>query len=170
MRGENLMGRFDSIYEVESIGVGIDQDLQNPVGQYVDWWVFDPTHTKTDPVYDVGDYVEIGRQWRNPFRVPVVMATIVQGSSYQNERGFYTKDNLSMVINAVVMYELLPDMAYTPDRHLADRITYRGKLFTPTLIYPKGHIQDHLVVTRIDAEEVKPEEVVNDPQFAAWVV
>ena len=168
MRGQDLTGRFDSLFEVDHIGVGVGQDLQNPIGQTVRWWTFDPEVSKTDPVYDVGSYDGGGRRWHKPFVVPVVQATIAQGPQYQNDRGFYTVDNLTLVLNAPVVYRLMPDMMEIPDSHLVDRITYRGAVFQPTIIYPKGHIQDHLVVVRVDAEQVKPEEVVNDTQFAKY--
>lgn len=168
MRGQDLTGRFDSHFEVDHIGVGIGQDLQNPVGQSVMWWTFSPEDTQIDPVYDVGSYDGGGRRWRDPFEIPVVQASIAQGPYYQNDRGFYTVDNLTLLINAPLAYRLLPEMMAKPDTHLLDRIEYRGSLFRPTIVYPKGHIQNHLVVVRIDAEEVKPEEAVNDPQFAQY--
>jgi hypothetical protein len=135
----------------------------------VDWWAFDPDTTEVDPIYSVGSYDGGGRRWKEPFRLEVVLATISQGPVYQNDRGFYVTDNLTLLINSVEMYAKLPAMPYSPDVHLVDRIVYREKVFVPTLIYPKGHIQGHLVIGRVDAEEVKPEEVVNDPQFAHLV-
>lgn len=168
MRGQDLSGRFDSQFEVSHIGVGIGQDLEHPIGQTVLWWTYAPDESDTDPVYDVGSYDGGGRRWNKPFVVPVVQASINQGPQYQNDRGFYTMDNLTLVINAPVVYRLLPNLMHSPDGHILDRITYRGELFQPTTVYPKGHIHDHLVVVRIDADQVKPEEVVNDPQFVKY--
>jgi hypothetical protein len=165
MRGKDLTGRFDPVFETDHIGVGVEQDLQNPVGQHVDWYRFDSASSTVDPTYDTGDYEGGGRRWEKPFSIHVVLATISQGPQYQNDRGFYTTDTLTLVINAIEMYEHFPRMSAFPDEYLLDRIVYRGKLFSPNLIYPKGHIKEHLVVARVDAEEVKPEEVVNDPQF-----
>lgn len=165
MRGKDTEGRFTMNYEVASISDGIEYDLQNPVGQRVLWWVYSEEATEVDPVYDVGAYTG-GRMWHTPFVLPVVLASIEQGQLYQNDRGFYTLDQLRLIVNATELYSKLPRMAYSPDDHLKDRIEYRGHLFQPTLIYPKGHIQKHLVVVQIAAGEVKPEEWVNDPQFA----
>lgn len=165
MRGKNTFGRFSALYEIESVGAGVENDLQEPMGQKVRWWVYSEEGSEIDPVYSVGADVGTGRMWLPPFEISVVMATISQGPLYQNDRGFYTLDNLVLVVNATEMYTKLPDMAYGPDTHLKDRVEYRGHAFTPTLIYPKGHIQNHLVVVRIEALEVKPEELVNDVQF-----
>jgi len=165
MRGKNTFGRFSALHEIESVGEGVVNDLQEPMGQKVRWWVFSQAATEVDPVYDVGANTGTGRMWEVPFEMSVVQATITQGPLFQNDRGFYTLDNLVLVVNATEMYSKLPDMAYGPDAHLKDRVEYRSHVFTPTLIYPKGHIQNHLVVVRIEAQEVKPEELVNDVQF-----
>lgn len=165
MRGKSTFGRYSAFYEIASIGSGIENDLQEPMGQKVRWWTYNGDATEVDPVYSVGANVGTGRMWNVPFSMSVVQATIVQGPLFQNERGFYTMDNLTLVINATEMYGKLPDMAYAPDGHLKDRIEYRGHFFTPTMIYPKGHIQNHLLVVRVDALEVKNEELVNDSQF-----
>jgi hypothetical protein len=163
--GGNLTGRFTTTFEVESIGQGITQDLQNPVGQSVLWWVFNPDGTHVDPTYDVGDYWNRGRVWFTPIELPVVLATIEQGPGGHNERGMYTVDFLRLVINTPEVLPYLPNIVMEPDKHLLDRIEYRGALFQPTTIYPKGHVQHDMVVIQVEAEQIKDEEVVNDPQF-----
>lgn len=168
MRGSNTTGRFTTGYETESIAEGITNDLQQPVGQHVLWWFYSPDITEVDPVYDVGAYTG-GRLWEDPFVLPVVLASIQQGPAYQNERGYYTMDQLTLLVNAEQMYSRIPTMAKTPDIHLRDRIEYRGGVFTPDMVFPKGHIHEHLVVVRIDATEVKQDELVNDPQFSHFV-
>lgn len=161
----NLMGRFSTTYEVNSIGGGITADLQNPVGQSVLWWVFDPETTKVDPTYDVGGYWNRGRVWFTPFEIPVVLATIEQGMGGHTERGLYTIDTLRLVINTPEITPYLPNIAYDPDTHLLDRIEYRGGLFQPVNIYPKGHVQHDMVVIQVEAEQIKDDESVNDTQF-----
>jgi hypothetical protein len=165
MRGRNVMGRFTTNYEVISIGDGITADLQNPVGQSVLWWVFNPDRTHIDPTYDVGSYWNRGRVWFTPFEIPVVLATIEQGPGGHNERGLYTVDYLRLVINTPEILPYLPNIAYEPDAHLLDRIEYRGSLFQPTNVYPKGHVEHEMVVIQVEAEQIKDEEVVNDTQF-----
>ena len=157
MRGGqgNLMGRFTTMYEVQSIGGGITQDLQNPVGQSVLWWVFNPDDTQVDPTYDVGAYWSHGRVWFSPFEIPVVLATIEQGAGGHNERGLYTVDMLRLVINTPEILPYIPTIVWEPDRHLNDRVEYRGGLFQPTLVMPKGHVQHDMVVIRVELEQIK---------------
>lgn len=167
MRGDNgdLTGRFTTTFEVRSIGGGITQDLQNPVGQSVLWWVFNPDQTLVDPTYDVGNYWNRGRVWFTPHEIPVVLASIEQGPGGHNERGMYTVDVLRLIVNTPEAMPFLPDIAMHPDQHLNDRIEYRGGLFQPTTVFPKGHVEHSMVLIQIIAEQIKDEETVNDSQF-----
>lgn len=165
MRGRNVLGRFTTRYEVHSIGDGITSELQNPVGQTVLWWVFNVERTHIDPTYDVGSYWQRGRVWYTPFEIPVVLATIEQGAGGHNERGQYTVDFLQLIINTPEILSFIPSIVWEPDKHLNDRIEYRGGLFQPTTVMPKGHVQHDMVVIRVIAEQIKDEEVVNDVQF-----
>lgn len=165
MRGRDLTGRFDLLYEIDSIHEGITEDLQNPLDQVMDWWVWAPERSAVDDVYDVGSYKGDGRQYLPPFQMPVVQATIVQGENYMNDRGFYTTDITAFTINAGEVYHLLPTLLSDPNIHLKDRLRWRGALFIPTRIYPKGYIQRRFATVVVEASQVNPEEVVNDPQF-----
>jgi hypothetical protein len=169
VRGKDPQGRFDTLFEMDSIYEGVSEDLQVPVGQTVQWWVFDATNTLVDPIYDVGSASATGRMFKTPVTVPVVGASIVQGQYYENERGFYTSDNLRMIVAVDKMDEIFPGFSNAPDIHLKDRIVYRNEVFSPSLIYPKGHIHQLLTVITINADQVNPEQLVNDPQFAAYL-
>jgi hypothetical protein len=74
-------------------------------------------------------------------------------------------DILRLVMNTPDILPYLPDIVTQPDNHLLDRIEYRGGLFQPTLVYPKGHVQHDMVVIQVEAEQIKDDEVVNDTQF-----
>ena len=155
------MGRFDSEFEVKSIRAGISRDLQVPSGQYVLWQVFDPEASQSDPVYSTGSE-EGGRVFGPPIRVPVVNAYIFQGEQVMNQRGFYTVDVLRLVINYDDVIRYLPELDRNPDIHLKDRISFRGLLFQPTRVFPKGQIGYEYMGLTVDATQVKVEEQVYD--------
>lgn len=161
MRGTNALGRFDAEYEVKSIRAGISRDLQIPVGQYVEWYLYDATASDADPVYDVGASSG-GRVWKSPFRIPVVNSMIYQSQQFQNDRGFYTVDTLRIVINYDDVVRFIPTLEIQPDTHLLDRIGYRGQLFVPNRVYPKGQIGFEYMGMLVEGTQVKPEEQVND--------
>ena len=169
MRGKDPQGRFDTHFEVFSIYEGMSEDLQGPVGQEVMWYVYDAASTVVDDIYDVGSAVTTGRRFKTPIQVPVVGASIIQGQFLDNDRGFYTSDNLRLVVAVDKMDMAIPGFSTAPDIHLKDRLVYRNEVFKPTLIYPKGHVHSMMTVITIQADQVNPEELVNDPQFSAYV-
>lgn len=183
MRGQRVLGRFDIDYEALSIYEGINDDLRAPVGNAVDWWVWDQEHLEenfvdvVDDIYDTsrgslpgaGEGIQ-GRKWKDPFKMPVVMAQIIRGSNIMNERGFYVTDTLRLVINVLDVETLLPKMLPIPDEHIKDRIVYAGQVFVPTRLLPRGHFADRYAVVTVDCNEVNPEELVNDSQFQEYAL
>jgi len=47
-------GRFDTDFETGEIHDAITKDLTNPAGTTVQWFVWNPTVSNIDPIYDVG--------------------------------------------------------------------------------------------------------------------
>lgn len=161
MRGGNVLGRFDSEYEVHSIRSGISQDLQRPVGQSVRWFLYSESESATDDIYDVGSRTA-GRVWRKPFEFPVVNAFVFQNELFQNERGFYQVDTLRLFVNYDDVLRYVPDLTDNPDKHIKDRCEFRGQMYVPSRIFPKGQVNLDYVVLTVDLLQVKPEEMIND--------
>lgn len=167
MRAANPGGRFTIQYEIDSIRSGISADLRRPVGQTVQWYVYDPEATQVDPVYDVGA-APSGRRWKSPRPIPAVSAVIMQGQTVQSDRGFYQTDIARFVFNIVEISRALPDISSTPDPHIRDRIVYRGNVFTPTHFDLRGLLTDRLTIVTVDANQLNPEELLHDTDFAAY--
>ena len=163
-RGPVNSGRFGLLNEMQRISAGIEEDLQKPLAQSVRWYRYAADSTRIDPVYDVGDY-DGGRTWQDPIEVGVLRASIEQGPQYHNDRGFYTVDTLYLVLNYQEAKRRLSDVLKAPDSSLLDRIEFRGSLFVPTLINPRALLFGRVATIIVQATQVKPEELVNDPQF-----
>lgn len=161
MRGGNVLGRFDPELEIKSIRHGISQDLQRPVGQSVRWYVYDPESTTVDDVYDVGASTG-GRVWKEPLTLPVINAYVFQNEMYQNDRGFYTVDTLRVFVNYDDVIRHIPTLDSDPDTHLRDRVEFRGQMYAPNRVFPRGQINYDYAVLTVDLTQVKPEEQVND--------
>ena len=64
MRGSKVQGRFKIDYENKSMEEGVVDELRDPVGTEVDWWVWDPNalaedyETWVDPIYDVSNQTD----------------------------------------------------------------------------------------------------------------
>lgn len=182
MRGENRQGRFNVDHERQSIISGTTKEVVQTVGNIVEWWFFDTENTVIDPIYDVGDSGELGgRRWIGPLMVPTINSVIEQGVTEQNARGFYNTDVLMLTINMDVVYnggDLLGANAATlprlskietnPDHYLQDRIVYRGEVFSPRKVYPRGLITDKYTLFTVQCEQVNFEELYNDPQFQQY--
>jgi len=176
MRGTRIIGRFDMDYESLAMYEGIAEELGGKVGVDVHWFRWQEYYleqnknTIMDDIYDVSSSVPgQGRRWMLPFRLPVVLAQLNRGGNVMNERGFYAVDTLRLVINAGDAERMLPDMlTEEPNRFIKDRILYRGQIFTPTRVNPRGAFGYRWAVVTVDCTEVNAEELVNDPQFKQY--
>ena len=175
MRGSKLQGRFNIDYEGKSMYEGIAEDLGAMVGQEVDWYRWSDTYlienytAIVDDIYDTSNadtsVSNSGRRWAAPFKLPTVMAQLIRSTNVMNERGFYVTDTLRLVVNVGDVERLIPSMLKDPSSHIKDRILYRGEVFVPTRVLPRGAFGHQYAVVTIDCNQVNPEELVNDPQF-----
>jgi hypothetical protein len=176
MRGSKVQGRFKIDFEHLSINEGIVDELRDPVGSIVNWYMWDAQFFANHPdevvddVYDVSSQqLGMGRKWKNPFEVPVIMAQQLRGTNIMNERGFYTVDTLRLVIAVDDVTRLLPAMLDNPNVHIKDRVVFQGEVFVPTRVLPRGRYANNYAVVTIDCNQLNTEELVNDPQFQAYV-
>jgi hypothetical protein len=175
-RSSKHEGRFDLDYESLSMYEGIAEDIGGMVGVDVNWWRWQEYYLEenysviADDIYDVSSSVPgEGRRWMLPFKMPAIMASIQRGGNAMNERGLYTTDILRLVINSGDALRLIPDLVGDePNRFIKDRIEYRGQVFTPTRVNPRGAFGYRFAVVTIDCNEVNSEELVNDPQFGRY--
>lgn len=179
MRGGNESGdvnsRFNMDFESRSIYEGIAEELGGTVGQEVDWFRWQEYYLEenfndiVDDVYDVSSSVPgKGKRWMLPFKMPTVMAQFVRGTNIMNERGFYVADTLRLVLNVGDVQRLDASIITDPNAHIKDRILYRGQVFVPTRVLPRGSFGYRWAVITVDCNQVNPEELVNDPQFQRY--
>lgn len=179
MRGEYPAGRFNINHERGSIIAGTTRDVVRMVGYQIEWWLYREDLTVVDDIYDVG-HNSGGRIWDGPHHLNVINATLTQGMTMQNERGFYNADVLDLTINMDVIDGSslsggdslpIPELKYlpsNPDAYLRDRIVFKNEVFTPKQILPKGIITNDYTLFGIQCVQVNTEELVNDPQFSAY--
>jgi hypothetical protein len=173
--GADRNSRFGMDYEAKSMYEGIAEELGGTVGQEVDWfrwqdyYLEDNYATIVDEIYDVSSSVAgQGKRWMLPFKMPTIMAQFVRGTNVMNERGFYVTDTLRLVINVGDVERLLPSLITDANSHIKDRILYRGEVFVPTRVLPRGSFGYRWTVVTVDLNQVNPEELVNDPQFQRY--
>jgi hypothetical protein len=167
MRHSDPGGRFTIPWEHKEIFRGIDGELRAPVGMHVQWIEFDPGASSTDVIYDVGDQT-VGRRWKEPIRIPAYMSVIYQGVTMQDIRGFYNTDILRVSVAMNVMEDVFPELVWEPDGHDRDRVLFRGKVFVPIRLNLRGALRNAHTIFTVEAQQVNPEEYVNDPQLLEW--
>jgi hypothetical protein len=177
MRGAKLQGKFNLDYESKSMYEGIAEDLGGIVGVEVEWFRWQDYYLEgnyndiVDPIYDVSSSEPTkGRRWMLPFKMPAVMAQLIRGTNVMNQRGFYVTDTLRLVINIGDAQRLLPSLVTEPSGHIKDRIIFRGQVFVPTRVLPRGSFGYNYAVLTVDCNQVNPDELVNDPQFQPYAL
>lgn len=175
MRGSKVQGRFKIDYENHSINEGIVDELRDPVGSIVDWWVWDAAYLEAHPTnvyddtYDVSSQIPgQGRRWKTPIEVPVIMAQLIRSTNIMNERGFYVTDTLRLVLSVDDAQRLIPAMLDNPSAHIKDRIVFQDEVFVPTRVLPRGRYANNYAVLTLDCNQVNGEELVNDTQFQQY--
>jgi len=175
MRGTKVQGRFKIDYESKSMDEGIVDELRDPVGTTVSWWVWDQAYLDANPALVVDDIYDVssstpgeGRRWNTPFELPVIMAQQMRSTNIMNERGFYVTDTLRLVVSVADINLLLPALVTDPTTHIKDRVSFQEKVFVPTRVMPRGRYKERYSVVTIDCNQVNSEELVNDPQFQTY--
>jgi hypothetical protein len=161
-------GRFDDRYELRAIFEGMQEDLQEFIGQYIPWFRYDAEHSVIDPIYDVGAE-DGGRVFKKPFLLPVIGVDLEEGVEVNTGQGSYTTD----VCHLVVSYDQaekagLRGMSKNWRLYLGDRFVYNDTVFQVRNIQVRGPVREHYEVLGIDGWQVNAEELVNDPDFAKY--
>ena len=172
MRGTKVQGRFKIDFENKSMEEGMVDELRDPVGSEVVWWVWDAAalaanyNTWVDPIYDVSNQTPgQGRRWKDPIKLPVIMAQLLRSTNIMNERGYYVVDTLRLVVSVADVNRLLPALLTDPNQQIKDRVVFQDEVFVPTRVLPRGRYANFYSVVTIDLNQLNPEELVNDPQF-----
>lgn len=155
---------FTEKYEWVSSHEGIEHDLDRPTGTTVLWY----RHVEGAPVDDVYDMGQ-GRDWADPFEVYVVSAQRIEGEERYPAEGAYSTDQLHLVIRLDEAESKLPGIEDPQiNRYLKDRVVYDGVVFTVERVAAHGHFGIRESIIGVDLQEVDPDMLVNDPDFAQY--
>jgi len=175
MRSYTPGGRFDSDFESDAISDAVTADLTNPVGTLAQWWKFDSVNSTRDTLYDV-EPIGTGRVWVGPKTIPVVRASLTQGTSKLNERGFYNTDKLHLTLNVDDVRLVAPESfdadgtVNATNITLVDkyRIVYKNEVWRPFGTQPAGLVANRYTLIVMELSQLAPDELVNDAQFLAY--
>lgn len=159
-------GRFSADWETSEIHRAL-RGYQNNYGDSVAYYRFDREDSVVNDIYDEG--AGVGKVYKTPFDLPVLHVIHQDGPNEDTETGFYYNDDLSLTAS----FDQLSRIGITQadvlhQNYLKDRLVYDGKVFRVTHMDVMGQIQRLDIVIGINATQVKPDELVNDEQFAKW--
>lgn len=163
-------GRFNVDYETAEIYEGL-RDWQRWTGDKLNYFKFIYDQSDVDPVYGEAEGPN-GRIYFGPTSIPALHVIHIEGDNQNREEGFYYNDE----VHATLSYDQINrlgigrgNLATQTQTYLKDRVEYRGKVYRVTNVQILGQIQRKPIVITIDATQLRPEELVNDIQFAQYV-
>lgn len=159
-------GRFDSNLETLRILDGMDGWQEN-YGDYVDYYRLNESASQWDDVFE--EAIEGGVVFDGPFRLACWHVTHVRGGNEYSDTGFYYNDSVSAITSYRHYTHTGMSMAdIDTGRYMKDRLVYDQKVFKITEIAVRGQIQQRDIIIAIQATQVKPDELMDSPQFARY--
>jgi len=161
-------GRFDTRYELKGIFEGMQEELQEFIGQLIPWYRFDAVNSVVDPIYNVGAESG-GRRFYSPFLLPVIGTDLEEGVEVDSGQGSYTTDVCHLVVSFDQAEKAgLRRMDYNWRMFLGDRFVYKDTVFQVRNIQIRGPVGERYEVIGIDGWQMNAEELINDPDFAKY--
>jgi hypothetical protein len=159
-------GRWTADTETDQIYMALE-GWRQVSGDWVDYYRFNAPATEIDNIYD--EATGQGRLYFPRVRIPVLHATIVAGENENTDMGFYFNDTLVILCAFDQFTKTGMDFAdVLQGNYLKDRIYYNQKVFRTLMMNPSGKIQERPTMIRIEATQMKPDELVDDTAFMPW--
>lgn len=160
-------GRFDTRYEVGQIENSLRAYQGSQIEDSVEYFRFLQAESTMDDIFDEG--IGQGLVFRPSVNLPVLHVTHNEGGSTNADTGFYFNDEISVTTSFDLFSRTgmtAADVAH--QRFLKDRILYDDLIFRVTSIQILGQVNKRDTIVSIEGTQVKPDELANDPQFAAF--
>lgn len=159
-------GRFSIEFETNEIHSAL-RGRQDEVGQTIEYYRFAKHLSQSNNIYDEADGV--GRVYTPPMSLPVLSVTHEEGGNQDRPEGFYTNNDVHLTASFEQLRMVgLTAMDIQTENYLRDRFVYDMRVFRVMKIYILGQLQQRDIIVSMDATQVKPDELVNDPQFKRY--
>lgn len=161
-------GRFHVDYETNEIYKGL-RGWQREVGDYVSYYRFAYDQSYVDPTYGEATGPN-GRTYFGPINTPALHVLHTESGISEMPEGFETSlDRIHVTASFDMVRRIgLTKMDIQTESYLKDRLVYDNMAFRIQNIQILGQIQRRDIIVTIDGVQLKPEDMVNDIQFAAF--
>lgn len=131
-------------------------------GESVLWFEYDAMASSKNAVYDEGP----ARIWYPPVVLPVLFLDFRQDDPMDTDEGFYVLSTASVVFQVTEATDRFRTGPLFTAAHFRDRFQYNDLVFRVTKYEKQGFVHGTYLTISALGEQVKGEEVVNDPQQA----
>ncbi|MFE4527110.1 hypothetical protein ACFRMO_07915 [Streptomyces anulatus] len=121
-------------------------------------------------VYD--EATGVGRVFYGKWQIPALHVTHVESANeIPGDAGLYITDTLRVVLEFDQLTKFgLTEMDVKHGQFQRDRIAYDNALYAVQRVTVLGQIRRRDVVVVIEAQQIKSDELVNDPVFADYLI
>lgn len=161
-------GRFNINAETTMIHRAL-RGFQRQVGDNMTYWRFDYNASEMHDVYD--EATGPGRVYYGPWQVPVIHVDHGEAAdTTPRDSGLYIRDTLSIVADfAQIEKTGLTDADIKHGAYQRDRVAYNNSLFAVTHMDILGQIRRRDIIVSLTCEQLRDDELVDDPQFEPYV-
>lgn len=113
---------------------------------------------------------EAGKVYRPPVIIPTLHVNHDEGGNQNTPDGFYFNDVIYVTCEFDQLYRTgLVFQDIRTNKYLKDRFIYDTRVFRVTNMDIEGQIRERDMIVQITGTAVKPDELVDDPQFAGFI-
>lgn len=161
-------GRWNINTETTLIHRGL-RGWQRETGDSFSYFRFQYDDSEIHPVYDEG--VGVGKRFYGRWEMPALHVIHTKAANEEpRDSGLYITDNLHVICEFDQLTKLgFTEMDLKHGAYQRDRIAYNNLLFAVKQVTVQGQIRRRDIIVGIDAEQLKNDELVNDPQFASYL-
>lgn len=158
-------GRWSADQETDRIFKAM-RGWRDTSGDWLDYYRLNEAATLVDPIYDEATG---GRVYFPPVRVPCMHVQDIKGENENTDMGFYYNDTIS----AIIAFDQFTGVGMShadiqTGNYLNDRVYYDQRIFRITQLSVRGQIQQRDIIIGLEATQLKPDELVDDPIFSKW--
>lgn len=142
---------------------------QNRTGDSVTYFRFQFAESEMHDVYD--EATGSGRVFYGKWQLPALRVTHVDSANEDpHDSGLYITDTLRVVLEFDQLQKFgLTEMDIKHGSFQRDRIAYDNLLYAVQRVNVLGQIRRRDVIVVIEAQQIRNDELVNDPQFEAYL-
>lgn len=160
-------GRFNVDYETQEIYRGL-RGWQRETGDQAEYFRFAYDQSTVDPVYGEAT-APSGRVYFGPLLIPALHVVHTESAVEEMPEGFTYHDKVHVTASFDQLKRTgLTTMDIYTQNYLKDRIVYDNKVFRVYNVQILGQIQQKDIIVTFDGTQLRPEDMVNDLQFAQY--